>query len=330
MKRFSILLVALVALGLLLSGVPTAGSATTLQGGVSVNVYPPLDPRNYPNEDPRIVRPVRTPATRGQQCVPADPSWRLLERYGDHCLYAAPLPPDQVQRLRGYAVVPAAQAQASHAGPCSIDPWDDGKLVCRSSSPAAQTAPSENGAPSAGGNVVALAMEVKAYVDGVADSGGVHCGSDYPRCQKFTQLSGQLSAAQKTLPHPWPVQCYDEMMGAWQSAQRGLASTHAQSQASVDCYAGRHDVAQGGGTTRGGGTGTCGPRGCPPPPRPRQPPPPRPAQRTDLLALAARLDGIARKPAPSLAGTERYFKCMTEDVAQILRFLAQPGYQPAR
>jgi hypothetical protein len=72
----------------------------------------------------------------------------------------------------------------------------------------------------------------------------VHCGSDYAPCRQFTKLIGLLSAEQKTLPHAWPVQCYDEMMGAWQSAQRGLRQqTHQQSQASVDCYRGVTNVA---------------------------------------------------------------------------------------
>ena len=102
-----------------------------LQTGISKNVYPPLDPRNYPDESPLDVKPIQLNAyfqrNGSLECTPPDPTWRLLERYQASCLYAVPLIPAERRILDGYAVVPASEREQreSTGGHCIPDPWDD-------------------------------------------------------------------------------------------------------------------------------------------------------------------------------------------------------------
>src|SRR5438270_9187477 len=74
-----------------------AQASPQLQGGVTATDYPPLDPRNFPNEDPRKVEPRQLPAVIGggqpPRCTPPDKSWRLLAEDKNQCLYAAPFSP---------------------------------------------------------------------------------------------------------------------------------------------------------------------------------------------------------------------------------------------
>jgi hypothetical protein len=83
--------------------------------------------------------------------------------------------------------------------------------------------------------IVAAAQRVQAFLDRVADQGRPS-PADFAT---YTQLIGQLSAAQHQLPPnvALPLTCYDEFMGAWSAAQQGLAArAKAQAQQAMDCY----------------------------------------------------------------------------------------------
>lgn len=144
------LLLTLMLFGMIAFGraTPGAQSGKVYQGSVSENVYPPLDPRNFPQEDPRVVEPVQAPAAlQGNQsrCIPPNRNWKLLAQYENNCLYAAPLPPVKRWYYRNNIVVPKSyifrlDQQGSR---CGADPWDDSKAVC---TPPVQQNPPRNGA----------------------------------------------------------------------------------------------------------------------------------------------------------------------------------------
>lgn len=120
----------------------TVPPGTVYQGSASENDYSPLDPRNFPQEDPRQVQPELMPAAlQGNQsrCIPPDPTWTLLVEYQNQCLYAAPLSNVKKWLYGNNVVIPISQMLqlGAQAGRCGADPWDPSKAVCTGGAPSA-------------------------------------------------------------------------------------------------------------------------------------------------------------------------------------------------
>jgi hypothetical protein len=111
-----------------------SGLVLTIYGGPAVaqssaaGSPPYADPHDFPNEDPRDVRPYVGAATNGQ-CLPLYAGSRLLEQKGGSCLWAVPQSPP----LTGYVLVSKTDlpnVSRNNQVNCVGDPWDDKKLVC--------------------------------------------------------------------------------------------------------------------------------------------------------------------------------------------------------
>src|SRR5262249_50515994 len=154
--------------------------------------------------------------------------------------------------------------------------------------------------------------------------------------QAITQNSdpsalSRLNRAQQSLPPscPRPIQCWDMMIDAQSKRRIDPDYSTRRSQQAVACYAGKSDTPR-----LHGGVSTT-----PEEQQQRSPSPndsgrdlPLPGDvRQQLMKAAAKMDQVATDAQNySLAATNRFFKCLVEVVNADLRFLAQPGYVPAK
>jgi hypothetical protein len=115
-----------------IAGIGLAASsarAEQLKGGVSVE-NGPLDPQDFPNEDPSKFAPEVLPkAIQGgtSKCV-APPGWVLLAENERGCLYAVPTP-----QYEGKGVVVEMNGiydQERRGARCGRNPWKAGTAVC--------------------------------------------------------------------------------------------------------------------------------------------------------------------------------------------------------
>jgi hypothetical protein len=120
-------LLALVIAGMCITASPV--HADQLKGGVTVESGP-LDPQDFPNEDPSKFAPEVLPkAIQGgtSECV-APPGWVLLAQNDHGCLYAVPTP-----QYEGNGVVVAMNGiydEERRGARCGRNPWKAGTAVC--------------------------------------------------------------------------------------------------------------------------------------------------------------------------------------------------------
>jgi hypothetical protein len=179
---------ALLALGLIALTPAAWAQSPVYKGGVSTTANP-LDPTNFPNEDPLQVEPRQLPTVvQGNQppvCKPPDKTWQPLAQDGNNCLYAAPLSPAKKQLYSGATVVPKNQIYQINAqgGRCGADPWNDSKAVCNPGP--SQTANGGASAPGYGSGLTPayggpVYNPTPTYGGGVSASGAPDCSVGAP------------------------------------------------------------------------------------------------------------------------------------------------------